>query len=800
MKPTLFAVVLFSALLFVCKPAVKAQDTNPHLNTALMGHVAYPQGLSNLWYYVDATSGREYAIVGTRTGTSIVDVTVPNMPQEKAFVPGPQSIWREVRVFEHYAYVVTEAGGGVTIIDMAGLPSSVETYTWTGAPTVNISSAHTVFVDIPAERLYIFGANVGAGGAIIADLSVSPTNPPVIGQFTPRYIHDALVRNDTLWAGEINDGLLEVIDVSNPAAPQVMASFATPNNFTHNCALSDDGRYVFTTDEVANAYIAAYDVSDLSDIKELDRIQSYREGQNDLSSPHNVYTVPDNFIVCSYYTDGVQIYDATHPDNLILVGYYDCSPLEGTDMEGDWGVAPGLPSGNLLLSDMQEGLFIVKPNYIHAAYFLGNVTDADSGAGIPNATITVIDGNATTHTDFNGGFQTGTIGAGYFSVIVSAPGYATDTIENVLLINGVDVYQSFSLQSLPTFTVQGRVLTTQYGPIPAATVQLKAEDGTVRTATTDANGNYTIAAIYATNYEIIAGKWGYQTKLVNESQYIAEQATIDIVLWDGYYDPFALDFGWTSTGETNTGGHWDLGVPIETGISTFVFNPGADSPNDFDNQCYSTGNSGDLYDFVNGGQVRLTSPVMLVANFQQAELKFDAWFRNINQNFTPTNDSLIVIANNGTQQVTIDKIRLTLGDPWTTKTYQLADHLPLTDNMTITFVAKADNNNNELLECGVDNFSLKDLSIADGIANTASTNVASIEPNPFSEQTQIQLATPLQGEAVLYVYDLQGKEVHRQKVTQTTILLQRQQLASGMYLFSVQQQQHTIATGKLIVY
>ena len=44
----------------------------------------------------------------------------------------------------------------------------------------------------------------------------------------------------------------------------------TPNAFTHNAWVSDDGNYVFTTDEKADSYIASYDISDISNIQEVD--------------------------------------------------------------------------------------------------------------------------------------------------------------------------------------------------------------------------------------------------------------------------------------------------------------------------------------------------------------------------------------------------------------------------------------------------------------------------------------------------------------------------------------------------
>ena len=124
---------------------VKAQ-----LNVELLGHLDYGgDQLSNLTGWASGT-GKEYAIVGTYNGTSIVDVTDPASPNEVQFVDGNNSIWREVRTWSNYAYVVTENGGGLLCIDLSGLPFTIDfNYTDCG---VGLETGHTVFaeVDVPS--------------------------------------------------------------------------------------------------------------------------------------------------------------------------------------------------------------------------------------------------------------------------------------------------------------------------------------------------------------------------------------------------------------------------------------------------------------------------------------------------------------------------------------------------------------------------------------------------------------------------------------------------------------------------
>ncbi len=63
--------------------------------------------------------------MGVTGGTTIIDVTVPSIPVEVAFIPGPLAPpyeWREIKTHLNYAYVVSEgtgSGAGMQIIDLS---------------------------------------------------------------------------------------------------------------------------------------------------------------------------------------------------------------------------------------------------------------------------------------------------------------------------------------------------------------------------------------------------------------------------------------------------------------------------------------------------------------------------------------------------------------------------------------------------------------------------------------------------------------------------------------------------------
>jgi choice-of-anchor B domain-containing protein len=443
---TLIALFLFAGSVF------------GQLNMSQLGHLPYSQRLSDIWGYVDKT-GNEYALIGVYNGFSVVDVTDPTSLNEVFFEPGVQSIWRDVKTWNNHAYVSTEGGNGILIADLNPLPGTIsETKYYTG-DIYPFSTVHNIYID-EFGKLYIFGADNGSGGAIICDLTADPKNPVELGRFDVHYLHDGMARGDTLWGGAIYAGLMLAIDVSDPASPVIMGSASTPNQFTHNAWVSDDGTHVFTTDEISGAYIGAYNVTDMNNIYETDRIQS-SPGSGVI--PHNAHVLND-YIVTSYYTDGVTIHDADRPGNLIEVGFFDTSPdYSGDGYDGCWGVYPFLPSGNIIAADIQEGLYVLDIDYKRACYVEGVVTDSATGFPISNVTVRLGDTEHHTETNLNGEYAFGTVEPGTYNVELVHPDYPGTTIEGVDLDNGMltelDVVMSSWFTSITEKTENDQITT-----------------------------------------------------------------------------------------------------------------------------------------------------------------------------------------------------------------------------------------------------------------------------------------------------------------------------------------------------
>ena len=61
----------------------------------------------------------------------------------------------------------------------------------------------------------------------------------------------------------------------------------------------------------------------------------------------------------------------------------------GNGFNGCWGVYPFLPSGTIVASDIDNGLFVLQPTYVRGCYLEGTITDLNSGIPIPGASAVI---------------------------------------------------------------------------------------------------------------------------------------------------------------------------------------------------------------------------------------------------------------------------------------------------------------------------------------------------------------------------------------------------------------------------
>lgn len=710
-------------------------NTNAQLNMTQLGYLdvvsMHSSQANDIWGYVDA-SGNEYAIIGLNDGTSIVNITDPANPFEVFYEPGMNSIWRDIKTWNHHAYVTTEAQNGLLIIDLSTLPGNANLATnYYHGPTGNQwHSAHNLYIDENGV-CYIFGANRGNGGTIMLDVATDNMNPIEIGIQDSYYTHDGVVRGDTLYQAHINDGFFTLHDISNKTNPILLGQRFSPGNFTHNIWFSDDGKYVYTTDEISNGFLGEYNVENPSSIEFSDKIQS-SPGQGVI--PHNVHFIND-YIVTSYYRDGVTIHDVSNKGNMIEVGNFDTSPnFSGNGFNGCWGVYPWLPSGNIISADIERGLHILGANYTRGAYLEGIITDAVTSLPVALANVKIVASPIVDASILDGTYKTGIAVAGTYDVIYSHPNYYSDTVYGIVLSNGIITIQNIALNPIETYTVMVTSVNSNQINVGHSEVILQNDDF-VFTGNTGISGVISFSNVIPGTYELTIGKWGYVTQCTTVQ--VTGANTFTITLTDGYYDDFTFDFNWQVSGAAPSG-IWERGAPIGTTSNGNLINPDADHTLDCGDKAYVTGNAGGQAgsDDVDIAETILTSPLMDLSTYSFPQLKCMIWWNNSGGSGVP-NDTLKIILTNGTQTATARIFRnIHSGSTWQAVTINIKDFIPITASVkAIFYTADWQTQGGHLVEAGVDYFRIEnDLSAN---IEEASTDSYTLYPNPSNSAFQV---------------------------------------------------------------
>lgn len=324
----------------------------------------------SVWGWYQQSTGKEYAIIGTSTGTEFVDVTNPSNPVPCDYVPATHGnlIWHEIKTYQNYCYIVSDDAfpNSFIIADMSYLPDSVHVVR---NDNTIFERCHTIYID--GDKLYggyVTKSNNTVYPMAVYDLSADPTTPTLLRTLNQDYpaisqVHDMFVRNDTVYASCAYDGLH--IYKFNSSTTNTFTELGSITNYpeqgyNHSSFLTQDGQTLIFMDEVpAGKGIKSLDVSNFSN---LTINQVFRSNQGD--TPHNPYILGNNTLIAANYCDGVQIFDISNPSNVVRTGYFDSDtiinyPNYTQAYHGCWGAYPDLPSGHLLIADMQNGLYVL---------------------------------------------------------------------------------------------------------------------------------------------------------------------------------------------------------------------------------------------------------------------------------------------------------------------------------------------------------------------------------------------------------------------------------------------------------
>ncbi|HEX9636274.1 MAG TPA: choice-of-anchor B family protein [Acidobacteriota bacterium] len=367
------------------------RNVNLQARLALNDFPGRPERAGNLWGYSDPKDGREYALVGLSNGTAVVEISEPTAPRLVGLVAALSSSFREPRVYAYInkrgqrgavAYVATEASGsGLQVIDLSRLPDSVRL----ARVDRDIDTAHTLHVsnvdpatglavDGLAPALYAQGIRPGIG---LAAFSLRrPKNPRRLGTYADNYVHDIYAHRFSggragqcaadhdpcevvfAWCG--ND--VRVIDFTDQRAPVLLSQFVYPGlAYAHSGWISRDQQYLFNFDEgdeFVSGQLTRILTLSIADLRALSVAAAWTGP--DRSTEHNGYVVGDKLYV-SHYSRGLVIFDVAQPTELREIAHFDTYPADNsTSAPGAWGVYPFLPSGTILVSDIQRGLFILR--------------------------------------------------------------------------------------------------------------------------------------------------------------------------------------------------------------------------------------------------------------------------------------------------------------------------------------------------------------------------------------------------------------------------------------------------------
>ena len=379
-----------------------------HVTPANMGQA---WGLNDIWGWSDSETDLEVVLSGWRDGVSVIDVTDPANPTYIALIPKTAgtngSTWRDVKVYGHYAYIVSEADSGPTpygvqVIDLSVLRGHtgdrqvllpVATY-------FNLHFAHNIVINEESGFAYAVGARGGesCGGGLHAIDIRSPENPVFAGcisdlRTSRGYTHDAQCvmykGPDAEHTGKeicvgSNENAISIVDVTDKENPVYLGigSYADAQ-YVHQSWLSEDQKYLFQNDEldelrlvtIEHTRTLVWDVQDLDDPILVDEFFSANT-----SIDHNMY-VKGNYMYQSNYIDGLHVLDVSNPSQLSEKAFFDSHPATITSVwDGTWSNYPYLRSGAIAINSDPGGVYMVCLDGVSCA---GKHVSAEDEVSLP---------------------------------------------------------------------------------------------------------------------------------------------------------------------------------------------------------------------------------------------------------------------------------------------------------------------------------------------------------------------------------------------------------------------------------
>jgi len=380
-------------------------------NVDLLAHIPLtsfstnPSTANDIWGHIDLNTGKEYAIIGLHNGVAVVDVTEPTTPVEVGTVTGLNSIWRDIKVYQYYdsemgiwqayAYItIDNAPDQVTIIDLNNLPYSVSLANKSSV----VSTAHNVYISNvdPSFNIALSGltptlqlTGTNKNGGAFTNYSLSePTKLTALSTQArgQGYTHDGASMvitderknsvcpnsNNCIVFIDFNEKEMKLWNISDPTKVSLIGTgrysdVASNNQYVHSGWASEDNQYIFVHDEFdekdagINSTVRVFSITDLANPVHIGQWTGSTRAID-----HNGF-VRGNRYYLSNYERGFSVLDISDPVHPSQVGFFDTyTPSNNAAYNGGWGVYPFLPSGNILVSDIGSGLYILKDNTLNS--------------------------------------------------------------------------------------------------------------------------------------------------------------------------------------------------------------------------------------------------------------------------------------------------------------------------------------------------------------------------------------------------------------------------------------------------
>lgn len=379
--------------------------------------------LNDIWGWTDPQSGKEYALVGLTDGVSFVDISDPaepivigklaesNISAKYKILQDPNyeacligigdteasksleegSSWRDMKVYDNHMFVVSDAQPhGMQVFDLTRLRSfsgSFMNFT-EDALYDSLANAHNVVINEQTGFAYVVGSTNGEvcneGGLHMIDIR-NPKNPTFAGCYNntvaPRrrvnsaYIHDSQCviysGPDSRYTGKeicfnAAERSVDIADVSDKENPvQIGFEFEPLMYYSHQGWLTEDQAYFIMNDELDELNLGRNTKTYVFDVRNLENPEfvGYYD-HTTFSIDHNLY-VKNGLVYQANYTTGLRILEINNiaNANLSQVAYFKTDTLQRNRenvFEGSWSNYPYFESGNIIVSDINNGLYILS--------------------------------------------------------------------------------------------------------------------------------------------------------------------------------------------------------------------------------------------------------------------------------------------------------------------------------------------------------------------------------------------------------------------------------------------------------